>query len=263
MGAGRMGGAMAQRWLAQGLPKERLLVCDPAPSQMIRAWAADKEVKLVATPQGAKPACIVLAIKPQHMGEVLPTLAGLLDARPVILSIAAGVKLAAILEGLGAPDLPAARAMPNFPALVGKGISAVWGNAALDEAKRRDSESLLSVLGRVCWLKEESELDAATAISGSGPAYFFYLVEALTEAAVDLGLDRQLGRQLAQETAIGAGALLAQEGADAKTLCGQITSPGGTTEAALNLLMPELEKLMKRAAQAAAARAAALGREQN
>ncbi|MBO9664672.1 pyrroline-5-carboxylate reductase [Dokdonella sp.] len=177
---------------------------------------------------------IVLAVKPQVLKQVCLDLAPqVAQSRPLILSIAAGVRIAQLREWLGV-ELPIVRSMPNTPALIGAGATGLIANAAADEVRRAQAEAILAAAGRTAWIEREELMDTVTALSGSGPAYFFLLAEALEDAAVAQGLPRETARALATQTCLGAGRMLVESGEAPATLRERVTSPGGTTAAALD-----------------------------
>jgi pyrroline-5-carboxylate reductase len=205
---------------------------------------------------------IVLAVKPQVMAEVSENLKHIVTPSTLILSIAAGKPLVFYEEIFGASQ-PIVRAMPNTPALVSKGISVLCGNAACSEGQRQLAMNLMVAVGDAEWIDNEGLMDAVTAVSGSGPAYVFHLIETMTSAGITAGLSPALSSKLARQTVIGSAALAEKENAtSAATLRQNVTSPGGTTEAALNVLMAEngLTALMTRAVQAAKQRGRDLAR---
>jgi len=256
LGCGKMGGAMLQGWLGRGLPAGAVHVVEPNPSDWLRAQGVHLNTPL---PLGA--AVAVLAVKPQMMGAALPQVQRLGGGGTVFLSIAAGTGLASLQRDLGA-STPIVRAMPNTPAAIGRGITAMIGNAHCSAAALDMAEGLLSAVGQTLRLEGEAQMDAVTALSGSGPAYVFHLIEAMTAAGIAEGLPPETALHLARATVAGAGAL-AEDSSDAPArLRENVTSPGGTTAAALKVLMdPEtgLPPLMVRAMAAAAARSRELG----
>lgn len=257
-GAGKMGGAMLQAWLDQGLDPRRVNVIDPQPSQFIIALAVERGFRL-NDPAGPAPDALVLAIKPQTFDET-QELAQFAGPQTLIVSILAGKTIANVAARF--PQSPAIiRAMPNLPASVGRGITALAASDAVVPGQRKSAEALFAATGRYEWLADERLIDAVTAVSGSGPAYVFYLAECLTEAGIALGLPPDAAARLARATVEGAGELLFRS-ADktAAELRESVTSRGGTTAAALDVLMaPDgLAPLMKRAAEAAKRRAEAL-----
>lgn len=258
VGAGKMGTALLEGWLRQGVPAESIFVRDPMPPPDSATFMIENGVTLGA-PE-FPPAVIVLAVKPQIMDEVLTETRD--EARPetVILSIAAGRDLRSLAsrlpEGVGI-----VRAMPNTPASVGRAMSVACANDAATEAQRALCSSLLEAVGEVAWIDDEAMMDAVTAVSGSGPAYVFLLAECLADAGVAAGLDPELAARLAEATISGAGELLHRSDATPEELRRNVTSKGGTTEAALKVLMGEdgLEALIRRAVEAAAKRSRELG----
>ncbi len=256
VGAGKMGSALLQGWLDQGLEPETIAILDPQPSAQAAALAAERGIGVV--PHGAAPpdpAVVVLAVKPQTMPEVLPTLRPVLGEGTVVLSIAAGTTLASLEQGLGA-GTAIVRSMPNTPAAVGRGITVACANKAVSDQQAERCGALLSAVGEVAWVDEETLLDPVTALSGSGPAYVFLLTECMAEAGVAAGLDEPLARRLARATVSGAGELMRQSDLEPGTLRENVTSPGGTTAAALDVLMGdgELQALITRAILRAAER---------
>jgi pyrroline-5-carboxylate reductase len=256
VGAGKMGGAMARGWLDAGLAASSLTILEPNPSSEIASLAANRGAALnphIAAP----PEMLVLAVKPQSLDLVAPQIAALAGENTLLLSIIAGKTIANLLARL--PHARAVvRAMPNTPAAIGRGVAAAFANASVDGEQRRWCERLLGAVGTFFWLDDEGAIDAVTAISGSGPAYVFALTEALAVAAESLGLPAELSMSLARGTVEGAAELMRREGATPPaTLRRNVTSPGGTTAAALAVLQDSqgLENLMIRAAAAARARA--------
>ena len=249
LGCGRMGSAMLRGWLAGGLPAGAVHAVDPAPPDWLRGSG------LAPEPPEA-PAVAVVAVKPQMMGEALPVLRPYGGGGTLVLSVAAGTPIAALEAGLGA-GTPVVRAMPNTPAAIGRGIAALVGNEAAGEDGLALSEALLAAVGQTVRLGDEAQIDAVTALSGSGPAYVFHMIEALTEAGVAEGLPAEMATRLATATLAGAGALAEGSDRSAGDLRVDVTSPKGTTEAALAVLMDAqagLRPLMRRAVAAAAAR---------
>jgi pyrroline-5-carboxylate reductase len=248
VGAGKMGGALLSGWLAKGLTPDQVIVREPSASPEIAALVA-KGLSLNATVAeiaARKPALVLIAVKPQAMADVLPEWKLLVQPGTVFLSIAAGTGLARLEELLGA-DVHAIRAMPNTPASVGRGMTVACANRHVTPAQKALADQLLAAVGEVGWVENEALIDAVTAISGSGPAYVFHLVECLA-------------MKLARETVSGSGEMLHQLDEPASVLRANVTSPGGTTAAALDVLMGELAPLMRRAALAARDRARELGK---
>ncbi|MFS8045513.1 pyrroline-5-carboxylate reductase [Rhizobium sp. BR 314] len=256
IGAGNMGGALLMGWLKNGVPGSSVVVVDPNPSEAMRQTIADAGAShLTGVPAGITAGVLFVAVKPQVMDAVLPPFKAILDAETVVVSIAAGKTIASLEKNLG----PAAtvRAMPNTPAMVGRGVTGAFANARVSERQRQLVQNLLKVSGPVEWVPEEADIDSVTAVSGSGPAYVFYLVECMAEAGRKLGLQADLAMRLARETVAGAGELLHQSPDDASRLRQNVTSPGGTTAAALGVLMAEdgMQPLFDAALEAARKRA--------
>jgi pyrroline-5-carboxylate reductase len=263
-GAGNMGWALLSGWLAGGLDPARVVVQEPAPQPHIKAALEARGIRAEARIAGLPepPAVLLVAVKPQVMDEVLPQLATLVGRGTLVISIAAGRRI----DGLAA-HLPAGtaivRVMPNTPASVGRGISVAVGNAHVTERQRETCGSLMRAVGEVAWVDDEGLMDAVTAVSGSGPAYVFHLAECLAEAGVAAGLAPELAGKLARWTVAGAGELLHRSELDAATLRRNVTSPGGTTAAALEVLMAAdggLPELMREAVEAAARRSRELAK---
>jgi pyrroline-5-carboxylate reductase len=254
-----MGTALLEGWLARGLAPGALTVLEPNPSPRLTELAPGGLGLNADLP--ADPAVAVLAVKPQAMGAALPRLAALGNGGTVFLSIAAGTPLRALEAALGATT-PIVRAMPNTPAAVGRGITALVGNAHADARALALAEALMQAVGQTVRLEREADMDAVTALSGSGPAYVFLMIEALAAAGEAEGLDAGLALRLARATVAGAGALAESAEREPAQLRIDVTSPGGTTAAALAILMQESEglpALMRRAVGAAAARSRELG----
>ena len=258
LGCGKMGSAMLEGWLGQGLPTGSVWVLDPYPSD----WLKGLEGLNLNTDLPANPAIVLVAVKPQMMGDALPTLAALGNGSTLFVSVAAGTPISAFEEMLG-DQTPIIRAMPNTPAAVARGITAITGNAQASAAHLDLAEALLSAVGQVVRLDGEHQMDAVTAVSGSGPAYVFHLIETLAAAGEAEGLPPALAVQLARATVAGAGHLAENAEEDAAQLRVNVTSPGGTTAAALEVLMdPEtgFPPLLKRAVKAAADRSKELAK---
>jgi pyrroline-5-carboxylate reductase (EC 1.5.1.2) len=254
-----MGEALLAGWLRAGLLPDRVLVVEPNTDKASQLQDQYR-VAVVGGPVEAVTAdAIVLAVKPQLLDDVAPPYAGLARAGAVVLSIAAGRTLASLVASLGA-GAAVVRAMPNTPAAVGRGMSVACANAMVTPAQRALVDSLLAAVGEVAWLDDEGLMDAVTAVSGSGPAYVFYVVECLAEAGIAAGLPADLAMQLARATVIGAGELLFRAPESADELRRRVTSPGGTTAAALSALMADdgLRPLIIEAVRRAAARAGEL-----
>lgn len=253
VGAGKMGAAMLQGWLARGLDPSRVSVIEPQPADEIKALSA-RGVGLNAS-KASEAGAIVIAVKPQAADSVVPPLAKMAGASTVVVSIMAGKTLGFLERTL--PNAAVVRAMPNTPAAIGRGITVAVPNARVSATQRDLAHRLLAATGKVEWVSDEKLMDAVTAVSGSGPAYVFLLAESLTRAGVAAGLPPDLAAKLARETVAGAGELLHQSTLDPSTLRQNVTSPGGTTAAALEILMAAadgLDPLLAKAIAAAAKR---------
>ncbi|WP_226779493.1 pyrroline-5-carboxylate reductase [Oceaniglobus trochenteri] len=257
LGCGKMGSAMLQGWLKGGLPAGSVWVIDPKPSD----WLRGIEGLNLNADLPAAPAIVLVAVKPQMMADALPSLAAMGNGETLFLSVAAGTSIAYYESVLGG-QTPVIRAMPNTPAAVGRGITAIVPNGA--GAPGMDlAESLLSAVGQVVRLESEAQMDAVTGVSGSGPAYVFHLIETLVAAGVAQGLPEDLAMQLAKATVAGAGALAEESDEDPGQLRVNVTSPQGTTAAALEVLMDAdrgFPALLTRAVKAAADRSRELGK---
>ena len=255
VGAGKMGAAMLDGWIGLGLDPARAAVLEPQPSPDIAALAK-RGLRLNPDPKTiSDPAVIVVAIKPQIAGEVVPGLARFVGPSTVVVSIMAGQTLRSLERPLPA-SAAVVRAMPNTPAAIGRGITVAVPNARVTAAQRELAHGLLSAIGTVEWVSEEGLLDAVTAVSGSGPAYVFLLAETLAQAGAAAGLPADLAARLARATVAGSGELLHRSPLEAETLRRNVMSPGGTTVAALEVLMAGdgLAPLMDRAVAAATRR---------
>ena len=251
LGCGKMGSAMLEGWLTRGLPARSVWVMDPHPSDWLQAQGVNLNAELPADP-----AIVLVAVKPQMMAEALPVLQPLGNGTTLFLSVAAGVTIASYEAMLGG-DTPIIRAMPNTPAAVGQGITAIVGNTPASETQLAQAEELLSAVGEVVRLETEAQMDAVTGVSGSGPAYVFHMIECLAAAGEAQGLAPELALQLAKATVAGAGALAMQAAQDPAQLRRNVTSPNGTTQAGLEVLMDEqagLPSLVKATVAAAADR---------
>jgi pyrroline-5-carboxylate reductase len=254
VGAGKMGSALLEGWLRFGLDPKRVVVLEPQPAPPI-AHLANDGVRLNPDPRTlADVAALVVAVKPQIAAEALPLLRSMIGASTVAVSIMAGRTLDSIAGALNKP-CALVRAMPNTPAAIGRGITVAVSRGA-DTAQRNLADRLLAATGSVEWIDDEALMDAVTAVSGSGPAYVFLLAEALAEAGVAAGLPPPLAAKLARETVAGSGELLHRSALDAAVLRQNVTSPGGTTAAALDVLMGKdgLATLMTEAVAAATER---------
>ncbi|MEI4486020.1 pyrroline-5-carboxylate reductase [Frigidibacter sp. MR17.14] len=257
LGCGKMGSAMLAGWLEGGLPAASVHVIDPNPSDWLKGTGAAINAGLPADP-----AIVLVAVKPQMMGAALPTIAAFGGGRTLVVTVAAGTTIATY-EAVFGPGTPIVRAMPNTPAAIGRGITAICGNGSATAEHLALAEALLSAVGQVVRLEGEHQMDAVTAVSGSGPAYVFHLIETLAAAGVAEGLSPELSMQLAKATVGGAGALAEAAPEDPAQLRVNVTSPGGTTAAALAVLMDEtagFPALLKKAVKAAADRGRELGK---
>ena len=251
-----MGGALLTGWLKNGVPGSSVIVVDPNPSEPMRKMIADAGASHVTgVPADVTAGVLFIAVKPQLMDAVLPALKAAMGENTVVVSIAAGKTLASLEAHLG--EAAMVRAMPNTPAMVGRGVTGAFANARVADHQRQLVQNLLKVSGPVEWVPGEADIDSVTAVSGSGPAYVFYLVECMAEAGRKLGLQADLAMRLARETVAGAGELLHQSPDDASRLRQNVTSPGGTTAAALGVLMAEdgMQPLFDAALEAARKRA--------
>ena len=248
-----MGGAMLTGWLAQGLDPTRVAVIEPQPSPEISALAT-KGIRLNPSAKDiGKVDTLVVAVKPQSFREAGAALKPFVGASTLAVSIMAGTTIATIGQVCGGVVV---RAMPNTPAAIGRGITVAVAARNVSAAQRATADALLRATGSVEWIDDESLMDAVTAVSGSGPAYIFLLAEELARAGVEAGLPEELATRLARETVAGSGELLHRSELASATLRQNVTSPGGTTAAALDVLMgPDgMEKLMTRAVAAATQR---------
>ena len=233
LGCGKMGSAMLAGWLSSGLNPSSVYVVDPYPSDWVLAQGVHVNEELPA-----KPALVLIAVKPQMMQEALPTLQAMGGGETVFLSVAAGISIGTYEDILGA-NSPILRAMPNTPAAIGKGITALIGNAVSTADQIALAHALLSAIGEVVDLDSESQMDAVTGVSGSGPAYVFYMIDALAKAGEAQGLSPDLAMQLAKATVAGAGALAKAAEETPEQLRINVTSPNGTTQAGLEVLMDQ------------------------
>ncbi len=254
IGAGKMGGAMLDGWLALGLAPRKVTIFDPQPSPEIQSLAAKGAVINPAKGAAGHPSVVILAVKPQMAADVMPSVANLVSAETLVLSVMAGKTLAFLQAAL--PGAAIVRAMPNTPAAIGRGITVLVPNAKVTPAQRSTATDLLSATGIVEWIGDEALMDAVTAVSGSGPAYVFLLAETLAQAGIAAGLPKELAERLARETVSGSGELLHRSPLDPAILRKNVTSPGGTTAAALDVLMGPcgFDALLKQAVAAATRR---------
>lgn len=254
VGAGKMGGAMLDGWLARGLSAKKVVVVEPQPAREIKALAR-RGLRLNPKGKIADATAIVVAVKPQIAPQAVPPIAAYTGKKTLVLSIMAGRTIAFLQKRLPAKTA-IVRAMPNTPAAIGRGITTAVGNGKVSSGQRKLAGDLLAAIGKVEWVKSEGLMDAVTALSGSGPAYVFLLAEAMTKAGIAAGLPAKLAETLARETVAGSGELMRLSPLEAATLRQNVTSPGGTTAAALEILMGTggLEPLMIKAVAAAARR---------
>lgn len=264
VGCGKMGGALVSGWRARGVAAERIVIVEP--SETARAAASKLGVMVLLAPPQADPdrplSAVVLAVKPQMMAAVAPLYRSLMSPSTVALSIAAGTTTATLKTHLGS-NAAVVRAMPNTPASVGRGMTVLYADSGVVPAQAGLCAELMGAVGEVRWVKDEALMDAVTAVSGSGPAYVFHLIETLAAAGIAAGLDPALADDLARATVIGSGELARLSSESAAILRANVTSPGGTTEAALKVLMADpggLKELMMRAVEAAAKRSRELSK---
>ncbi len=254
-----MGGALLNGWLSKGLDPKKITVVDPHPSEWL--VSLKKNGLKLNTKSSIIPEVCVIAVKPQVLEELLSENNFEYDSDTLFISILAGIKLQK-LNKLLLGNVAVARVMPNIPATIGKGVSCLVANKRISEVQIKLAETLFSVVGKTIRLTDEEQMDAVTAISGSGPAYVFYLIEALSKVGIEFGLDQGLANRLAVLTVSGAGLLAEDSKVDANELRANVTSPNGTTEAALNVLMDSqngLLPLIRETVSAARARSKNLG----
>ncbi|CAN0170559.1 unnamed protein product [Phaeothamnion confervicola] len=253
VGAGKMGGAMLDGWLARKLNPKKVVVLEPQPSKAIKALAR-RGVRINPKGKIGEAAAMVIAVKPQTAPDAVPPLATMAGPKTVVVSIMAGRTIGFLEQAL--PRAAIVRAMPNTPAAIGRGITVAVGNRKTTPQARKLAHALLAATGQVEWVDDEALMNAVTAVSGSGPAYVFLLAETLARAGVAAGLPATLADTLARATVAGSGELLHRSAEPAATLRQNVTSPGGTTAAALGVLMATdgMEPLMTKAVAAAAKR---------
>jgi pyrroline-5-carboxylate reductase len=255
VGGGKMGSALLQGWLAAGFGVAQFMVNEPAPSDDLAASVAVVNPTAEQLEQ-SMPDIIVLAIKPQMADSVLPNLTTAVRRSTVVISLLAGQSIEHLSALLGGHDV-IVRTMPNTPAAIGLGMTALIASDGVSAAQKQDAGHLMQAVGETVWLDSQKQMDAVTAISGSGPAYVFYLAETMMSAGVSLGLSEEMALQLARQTIVGAATMMVQSDTSPSQLRRNVTSPNGTTEAALDVLMAEtggLGTLMRQATQAAALR---------
>jgi pyrroline-5-carboxylate reductase len=252
IGCGKMGGAMLRSWVNNSVAN-KIAVFDPAPPAEDFAGVTFYSDITAFCENAADTNIFIMAVKPQIMADVCTSIKPAVAADALILSIAAGQTISSFEERFGSTQ-PLIRVMPNTPAAIGKGMSVAVANASASEAQMQQADILLKAVGKIEWVEDEALLNAVTAVSGSGPAYIFHLIEAMAAAGEQAGLSAELSMTLARETVIGSAALAASEPeTSAEQLRKNVTSPGGTTQAALDVLMAEkgLTDLMTRAITAA------------
>lgn len=261
IGAGNMAASLIGGLLAKGMPATHIHASEPSAE---RRDQLERDLGIHTHADNAA-ACadadvVLLAVKPQIMREVCLALAPALKPGQLVISIAAGINCASLQQWLG--HLPVVRCMPNTPALLQQGISGLYAAAQVSEIQRQQAAAILDAVGSSVWVPQEQLLDAVTAVSGSGPAYFFLLIEAMAEAGVRLGLDADTATELARQTALGAAQMACQSDVDVTTLRARVTSPQGTTDAAIRSFEADgFRPMVERALQAAADRSAGLARE--
>jgi pyrroline-5-carboxylate reductase len=257
VGAGKMGGAMLSGWIAQGVDPSNIIVIEPSPSDDIRSFET-RGVRLNSKTIGDV-AVLIVAVKPQIFPDAAPTLKTYVASSTLVISIMAGLPIAKIAAACGGKIV---RAMPNMPAAIGRGMTVAVAESSVTPQQRDIADALLRATGAVEWISDETLMDAVTAVSGSGPAYVFLLAEELARAGVVAGLAPALASRLARETIAGSGELLHRSALGSATLRQNVTSPGGTTAAALAVLMGDdgFKSLLERAVAAAAKRSKELAK---
>ncbi|PKM30977.1 MAG: pyrroline-5-carboxylate reductase [Gammaproteobacteria bacterium HGW-Gammaproteobacteria-12] len=261
VGAGNMAASLIGGLRAQGVPASAIRASEPGSEQRNRLQQEHGIATFSDNAEAIKGAdLIVLAVKPQIMKAVCLDLAAHLASNQVIISIAAGISCASLESWLG--ERPVVRCMPNTPALLRQGVSGLFANPRVNAEQKAQAEHVLSAVGLALWLDNEAQIDAVTAVSGSGPAYFFLLIEAMTEAGEQLGLPRETAARLSIQTALGAARMASESDVDASELRRRVTSPNGTTEAAINTFQAGgFEALVQQALNAAANRSAELAEQ--
>lgn len=262
VGCGKMGGALLDGWLSSGMNKNDLIVIEPHGLERTGIRSGITVIgDLGDLKDDFSPKVIVFAVKPQALDSVVPSYRDFKAESLVYISIAAGRTIASYERLLG-DDAGIIRVMPNTPASIGRGISVACSNSNVTDMQKEHCLELFNAVGATAWIDKEALMDPVTAVSGSGPAYVFLLIEALTAAGVRAGLEKQLAESLAKVTVAGSGALALEAGESPGSLREAVTSPGGTTAAALGVLMGEdgMEKLMGRAVEAATARSQILAK---
>jgi pyrroline-5-carboxylate reductase len=260
VGAGKMGLALARSWLANGLPAANLVLVNPRPAAAIKDFAAQTGALLVPNVEGILADVLVMAVKPQVMVPVMAEAKTAVGPHTLVISIAAGISIRALVAGLGTERV--IRTMPNTPSQIGKGVTGAVPAVQVSATEKAVADALLKAAGHVVWFDDESRIDAITSVSGSGPAYVFYFVEALAAAAKNQGFNDEQAMLLARQTVIGAAALLDADPTPASILRENVTSRKGTTAEALAVLMADdgIAAIIDRAVQAARRRSEELGR---
>jgi len=261
IGAGNMASSLIGGLLAKGLNADHIRASDPGADTRAKVTAEHGIKTFADNAQAIEDAdVIVIAVKPQVMKAVCESLRPHLKPHQLLVSIAAGITCESLLKWLG--EQPLVRCMPNTPALLGKGVSGLYATADVTPEQRQQAQDLLSAVGLVFWVDTEEQIDAVTAVSGSGPAYFFLLIEAMTDAGVKLGLPRDVAAQMAQHTALGAAHMAVSSDVDAAELRRRVTSPAGTTEAAIKSFQANgFEASVETALRAAAHRSAEMAEQ--
>ena len=259
LGCGKMGSAMLEGWLDRGVEPSAVWVNDPHPSDYVKALVPHG-LNLNA-PLPAAPALCVIAVKPQMMGEALPAIAALGTGNTLFVSIAAGTTLGALAKALG-PQARIIRAMPNTPSMIQAGATGLFTQSDLTTEQRSLVDQIFQAIGYSCWVDSEELIDAVIAVSGSGPAYFFLVLEAMQKIAQELGLPKQTAQELSLHTALGASRMAMESGISAAELRDQVTSPGGTTQAAIKSFQQHgLEDIFRTAMTSAVARAQEMSKD--
>ena len=265
VGAGKMGQALYQAWRAHNVSIETMILIDPnAQPTDLKLKALDQWSHTIPS-NNKTPDCLILAVKPQIMADIVPLYHNHLRSDTLIISIAAGISLQTLADLCSNPQQPIIRLIPNTPAMIGQGMTGGIANSYTTAAHRTCAETLAQAAGQFVWLDNEEQMHAVTALSGSGPAYIFALIEALTAAGIAQNLSPQMSEALARQTVIGSAALAAaQPDVSTVTLRQNVTSPNGTTAAGLSVLQASengLDDLLKRTVDAAAKRSRELGRQ--
>jgi pyrroline-5-carboxylate reductase len=263
IGGGNMGSCLIAGLVVDGYSPQAINVVDPDPETRER-MKQEYQISVFESPEQVMKSAeiVVLAVKPQIMESVVKSIKNLLDEpRPLIISIAAGIRTESLVAWLGV-ESPVVRTMPNTPAMVGSGATALYATKDVSTEQRAHAESVMRAVGIIQWLDDEALMDVVTAVSGSGPAYFFRVMEAMEKAAIKMGLSEEQARMLTVQTAFGASKMALESPQDPATLRVQVTSPGGTTERALNVLdQNNIDAVFEQALEAAKNRSAELSNE--